>query len=240
MKILIVDDEALARQRLVRLVGELGSPYVLGGEAANGRAALEQCREKDIDLVLMDIRMPGMSGLEAATELSAEKRPPAIIFTTAHEEHALSAFDTHAVAYLLKPIRKEKLQSALEKASVMTRVQQGVEETNELFLTTSYRGGIQRVPLSEVFYLQADNKYVVVRHADGEALLEESLKSLEARLASHFLRIHRNALVALDKLNGLEKDSEGRPVITFIGLDARLEVSRRHVAAVRQFFKGSD
>ena len=238
MRILIVDDEELARQRLAQLIEELGPPYELAGEAADGQAALVFCAEQEVDLVLMDIRMPRMDGLEAARALSGGEQPPAIVFTTAYGEYALPAFDSHAVAYLLKPVRKERLRAALEKASVRTRAQlEGAQTGSGQCLSASYRGGVQRIPLSDVYYLRADNKYVVIRHEGGEALLEESLKSLEARLPGRFLRIHRNALVALNRLRGLEKDGMGRFCVTFQDLDERLEVSRRHLAALRQRLK---
>ena len=235
MKVLVVDDEELARQRLKRLLEELGSDYEFVGEASNGKDAVVFCSRHEVDVVLMDINMPGMNGLEAAIELAGQDLPPAVIFTTAFSEHALSAFDANAADYLLKPIRREKLQLALEKASQPTRLQASkLVQGNDQYLVAKYRGGIERIPVSDIYYFQADNKYVVARHRDGEVLLEDSLKSLEERFAAHFIRIHRNALVALDKIRSLEKDSESGCRIRMVNIDDVLEVSRRHLPGVRE------
>ncbi len=235
MKILLVDDEPPAREHLKRLLLELGSDYQLVAEAANGERAVAACNQHEVDLVLMDIHMPGMDGLEAARLLSDQPLPPAIIFTTAYSEHALSAFDVSAVDYLLKPIRREKLLAALNKAASLTRPQLATAGTEEAgFLVSHGHGGVQRISLEDVFYLRADNKYVTARHSNGEALLEESLKSLAEQYSKQFLRIHRNALVNMSQVSGLEKQPGGQLYITFNGVDDRLEVSRRHQAEVRK------
>lgn len=244
MRILIVDDEIPARARLRAQVEELGGPFQVAGEAGDGADALEQCSHGGIDLVLMDIRMPRLDGLEAAARLAEFPAPPAVIFVTAYEQHALEAFDRSAVGYLLKPVRKERLLRALERASSLTRPQlksleelRGGEGAGE-FLTVRTRGGLRRIPLEEIFFFQADQKYVTVRHSGGEELLEDSLKRLEERYGDRFIRIHRNALVSCRHLTGLEKGRDSRLFAVLRGLDQRLEVSRRHVAAVRGWLAG--
>jgi two-component system response regulator AlgR len=241
MKIVVVDDEALARQRLASLIQELGPPYELVGEAANGAQALEQCEQFDADLVLMDIRMPGMDGLEAARRLAEKEHPPAVVFTTAYEEHALEAFGSAALDYLLKPVRRERLLAALERSRRLTRSQlnavTAMPETPPPHLSASYRGGVKTLPLDQVIYLRAEAKYVVARYAEGELLLEESLKSLQERYTDWFLRIHRNALVSRRHLVGLEKDADGIPRAVLHECEETLEISRRHLADVRRLLR---
>jgi two-component system response regulator AlgR len=221
---------------------EIGPPYEVVGEAAGGEEALTACEALAVDLVLLDIRMPGMDGLAAAARLADFEQPPAVIFTTAFDEHALAAFDRNAIDYLLKPIRRQRLEQALAKAVSLTRPQlqvlQGLQNEKEAAISATFRGGLQRIPLSEIYYFRAEQKYVVARHTAGEALLEESLKSLEQQFGDHFLRIHRNALVAKDQLAGLQKESDGRTLVVLKGLEERLDVSRRHLAGVRRFLKG--
>ncbi len=241
IRIVVVDDEALARQRLVSLIDELGAPYEMAAEAANGREALEVSERVSADLVLMDIRMPVMDGLEAARRLAEGKRPPAVIFTTAYEEHALEAFDSAAQDYLLKPVRRERLLAALERCQRITRSQlSAVTEAPEPppQLSASYRGGLRTLPLDQVIFLRAEAKYVVARHAEGELLLEESLKSLQDRYGDWFLRIHRNALVSRRHLSGLEKDPDGNPRAVLRDCEERLEISRRHLPEVRRLLRG--
>lgn len=243
MNILIVDDEALARTRLRSLIEEIGPPCRVVGEADNGRQAVQRCRQNEVDLVLMDIRMPEMDGLEAAALLATSATPPAVIFVTAYDEHALAAFERHAVDYLLKPIRRERLQRAIEKAATLTRPQlqalqalQGVAD--DAYVSVSFRGGLQRIPLAEVIYFQADNKYVTVCHSAGEALLEESLKSLEERFPQRLVRIHRNALIVRERLLGLKRLGSGACAVSLAGSAAELEVSRRHLPEVRKLLRG--
>jgi two-component system, LytTR family, response regulator AlgR len=245
MRILIVDDEAPARARLRALVDELGNPYRVVGEAADGVEALTRCGEGDVDLVLMDIRMPRLDGLDCATELAALPTPPAVIFVTAYERHALEAFDRDAVDYLLKPVRRERLQRALERAGSPTLPQlralealRGESAGEGEFITIRARGGLRRIPLNQILYFQADQKYVTLRHLHGEELLEDSLKSLEGRYAERLLRIHRNALVAKRFLRALERGGEHQFYVRLAGCDERLEVSRRHLAEVRSWLEG--
>ncbi|PLY12442.1 MAG: DNA-binding response regulator [Sedimenticola sp.] len=242
MKILIADDEAPARERLRTLIGEIGDPYQVIAEAATGREAVDACQVHNADLVLLDIRMPEMDGLDAAAQLTLAANPPAVVFVTAFEEHALDAFERNAIDYLLKPIRRERLQKALDKASLLTRPQvqalTSLRQGQQEVISASYRGGLIRIPLEEVIYLQADQKYVVARHIGGEVLLEESLKSLEERFSLRFLRIHRNALVDRQRLRGLVKLADGRCMATLEDTEQQLEVSRRHLPEVRRWLKG--
>jgi two-component system response regulator AlgR len=241
MKIVVVDDEELARRRLVSLIKELGPPYRLVGEASNGAQALERCAQLAADLVLLDIRMPEMDGLEVARRLAETATPPAVIFTTAFEEHALEAFDSAALDYLLKPIRRERLLASLQRSQRLTRSQlNAVAVTAEPtpHLSASYRGGVKTLPLDRVIYLRAEAKYVVARYAGGELLLEESLKNLQARYPVWFLRIHRNALVSRRHLTGLEKDAAGNSRAVMRECEETLEISRRHLPEVRRLLRG--
>jgi len=239
MKILIADDEQLARERLHRQLQELSDNHEII-EADNGLTAIEQTQKYSPDIVLLDIRMPGMDGLEAANKLSEFETPPAIIFTTAYDEYALKAFDSHAIAYLLKPVRKEKLDKALQSAKRLNRVQlqnlQSEEpEVKEEYLSVRIHSGIRKIDLNDIFYFQAEQKYVTVKYRDGEVLIEESLKSLESRFGEKFIRIHRNALVSKQQLKAIRKDQQGRYLTELKNIDEKIEVSRRHVAAVRKF-----
>jgi two-component system response regulator AlgR len=242
MRVLVVDDEAPARERLLRMLEPLDS-YTVCGEAATGQAALALAAEHQPDILLMDIRMPGMDGLEAARHLLVLEQPPAIIFTTAYSDHALEAFEMHAVDYLLKPVRRERLAEALANARRLTRVQaaalrQAVEQgTARTRICARVRDSLQLIPVEEVRYFQADQKYVTVATPGGQVLIEETLKSLEDEFREQFIRVHRNALVAARFLRGLEKDSSGHYRVLLDGVDECLEVSRRHVADVRQRIK---
>ena len=239
MKILIVDDEQLARERLQRHLLDIDSSYELI-QAENGLVALEQSKQHNPDIVLLDIRMPGMDGIETASKLSQLETPPAIIFTTAYDEYALDAFDTHAIAYLLKPIRKEKLDKALQSAKRLNRVQlQNIQaeesKTQDKYLSVRIHSGVRKIELDDVFYFQAEQKYVTVKYREGEVLIEESLKSLESRFSDSFIRIHRNALISKQQLKAIRKDQQGRYLTELKDVDEKIEVSRRHVAAVRKF-----
>jgi two-component system response regulator AlgR len=240
MKILIVDDEPLARSRLQSLLGEIGGHQLIG-EAGNGREALDLCAARNPDILLLDIRMPGMDGLELAGHLSHLDNPPAIIFTTAYDEHALAAFETRAVDYLLKPIRKEKLEQALYKARSISRAQLNalgrLDDSGRSHISAQASGSLQLVAVADIIYFQADQKYVTVRHTGGQLLIEDSLKSLEDEFGERFLRIHRNALVATARLQALEKLPYGGYHARLQGTDERLEVSRRHVTDVRRYLK---
>ena len=210
------------------------------GEATNGREAVARCEADPVDLVLMDIQMPGMDGLEAARRIAQMPVPPAVIFTTAYAEHALPAFEVNGAGYLLKPIRPEKLKEALEKVTQVTRPLLGREEIRpELWITARFRGNLEWIPFSSVYYLRAESKCVVVRHEGGEALIEESLKQLEKRFGERLLRVHRNALVVPERIAGLERGPEGSMGLVFDGIDDRIEVSRRHLPQVRRLLRAT-
>ncbi len=242
MKVLIADDEAPARTRLRRLVEEIGGHQIVG-EAANGREVLLRADKAQPDVLLLDIRMPGMDGLEAARHLTALDNPPAVIFTTAYGDHALEAFAAHAFDYLLKPIRKERLLQALTHVRKLNRAQSaaltGVAAARaRSHICARVRGALQLVPVGEIVYFLADQKYVTVRHSGGSVLIEESLKTLEEEFAAAFTRVHRNALVATAHIIGLERDSDGQGHVRLRGVAERLEVSRRHAAELRQRLVG--
>ena len=248
MKVIIADDEMLARQRLRSLLSELEGVDVIG-EATNGKHALLLSNDLAPDIILLDIRMPVMDGLEAARHLGTLEDPPAVIFTTAYSDHALAAFEAHAVDYLLKPIRKERLAHALDKASKHNRAQRPAatqtgndtpHSTHHARTHISARSGekIQLVAVPDIIYFQADHKYVTVRFAapgqTGQVLIEESLKSLEEEFAGRFTRIHRNALVAQAHISGMVKSKEGHYEITLRGIPDQLEISRSHLSAVKK------
>ncbi len=242
MKILIVDDESLARERLVSLVSELNADCSIS-EAENGVAALKIINKESPELILLDIRMPIMDGLEVAHHLAGLEAPPAIIFTTAYQDYALDAFDAHAIDYLMKPVRKERLQQAIDRAKALSKV--NIDElrdhhdsnSSRTHLSTTVQGNLQIIPIEKIYYLKADQKYVTAVWSDGELLLDDSLKSLEQEFSSQFIRIHRNTLVALEYIMGLEKDEAGNPTIKLQGIETRLPVSRRHASHVRKVLK---
>lgn len=242
MRILVVDDEAPARERLRRLIDDLNDGHEIVGEAANGTEVANKCIETDADLVLLDVQMPGLNGLDVAGKLANLEPPPAVILVTAYPEYALAAFERKVTDYLVKPVRRERLRDALQRLSTTTRPQRAgaeppVRPNRRQHLSAHYRGGVQTVPVEDVLYLLAEQKYVTVRHSDGRMLIDESLKALEQEFPDRFMRIHRNALVASACLVGLEKVSEGASVAVLTGCDERLPVSRRHLPEVRRFLR---
>lgn len=241
MNVLIVDDEPPARDRLRDLLNQL-TDYHSFGEASNGVEALRLAETTAPDIVLLDIQMPGVDGLETARRLGTLARPPAVIFVTAYGEHALEALDAQAVAYLLKPVRLERLERALANASRLNRAQlasltTGDAATGRTHLRVRLGSRLELIPLSEVCYFQADQKYVTVRHRNGEALIEEPLKALETELGARVIRVHRNGLAMAARIAGLEKTADGGVNLMFDLIPDRLEVSRRHLPLVRQFLK---
>lgn len=241
-RVLIVDDEAPARERLRALLGEIGGAE-LAGEAANGEQAIALARSAEPDIVLLDVRMPGIDGLEVARRLAELPEPPAVVFTTAFDEYAIGAFDAQAVAYLLKPIRREKLAAALAQASRLTRPQLAQAAASARFaerrthLPVRHRDGIRLVPIDDVACLVADQKYTTVRHSGGEDLIEDSLKTLEEEFAGTFVRIHRSALVNVAHLRAIEREPDGQYFVRLRDRDERLAVSRRMASELRERFR---
>ena len=242
MKVVIADDEPLARERLRLLLAEHAGVEIVA-EADNGLSALQACAEFRPDLVLLDIAMPGVDGLEAARHLTAFDPRPAVVFCTAYDEHALSAFDAAAIDYLMKPVRAERLAVALERARtfVAGRENHAPAAPNRQprsHLCARLRGSLRLIPVVDVHYLQAEEKYGVVHHARGEDLIEESLKSLEDEFSGRFVRIHRNCLVARAAIRGFERSGgtteEPSWSVVLDGLEARLPVSRRMWPVVKE------
>jgi two-component system response regulator AlgR len=244
LKVLIVDDEALARARLRTLLADCREPTVNApGEAATAVQAIEQMQRERYDLALLDIHMPGADGMSLARTLRELPYPPAVVFVTAHAEHALHAFELDAVDYLTKPVRLERLQSALQKVERLRSTQQALQSDQpEEVLIIQDRGRTERVPLAEVLYLKAELKYVTVRTATKSYILDGSLSELEERYKQQFMRVHRNALVARRAVRAIEKhydpeEGEGWAV-RLSGIDEVLAVSRRQLAAVREAISG--
>jgi len=240
MNVLIVDDEQLARQRLRHMLSGMGEHVI--GEAATGEQALQQTQNSSPDVILLDIRMPGMDGLEAAGYINQMDNPPAIIFTTAYSDHALQAFETHAIDYLLKPIKRDRLANAISAAKRLTRAQiqrlrnDDTEDMRNRICVKS-RGALELVPIEEIIYFKADQKYVTLKTDDHEYLIEESLIALEQEFANRFVRIHRNALVSENHIAGLSKNENGHQCILLNDTDDALEISRRHLPAIRKKLK---
>lgn len=240
LQVLVVDDESLARSRLKTLLGDCVSPPVtVAGEAGNAAQAMELLRRVAFDAVLLDIHMPGADGLALAQALRSLPRPPAIVFVTAHTEHAVAAFELEAVDYLTKPVRLERLQLALQKVERLgtARAAPQADAAPEVLLIQD-RGRTERVPLLEVLYFKAELKYVTVRTAARSYILDASLSELEERHPGQFLRVHRNALVARRAVRALEKhydpeEGEGW-ALRLNGIDELLAVSRRQLSAVRE------
>jgi len=242
LKVLIVDDEAHARSRLRTLLAECTEPRVdVVGEAANAVQAVEQIQRTGCDLLLLDVRMPGVDGVQLASRLREMGMPPAIVFVTAYAEHAVEAFELEAVDYLTKPVRRERLQQALQK---VLRARNAAESGSDLgggggeHLIIQERGRSERVALSEVVYLKAELKYITVRTAEKEHIFDGALNDLEQRYPHLFVRVHRNALVARRAVRAVEKHNdpvEGEGwMVRLDGVEERLAVSRRQLAAVRE------
>jgi len=242
LRVLIVDDEPPARERLRSLLEEIGNLDIIG-DAANGTQALKLAVDLSPDVVLLDVRMPGMDGIEAARQLNSLVEPPAVIFTTAYDEYAINAFDAQAVGYLLKPIRKEKLAAALNQAGRLTRPQlQRIAAATEApprrtHIAARNREGLRLIPIEEILFFFADQKYTTVRHLKGEDLIEDSLRSLEEEFGPAFVRIHRNALVSVRYLERIERNAEGQYFVRVRGCEGPLQVSRRMAAELRDRFR---
>ena len=242
MKVLIVDDEKLARERLTRMVSTLEG-YEVVAEAANGNEAVHKAVQFEPDIVLLDIRMPESDGMEAGAQLARLSSPPAVVFCTAFSEHAIEAINLNASGYLLKPVRREALCEALSKIGRVNSVQRRFITGGDLtdcalkkrtHISAKTRRGIELIPLSEVRFFQADHKYVTVRHDKGEVLIDDTLRDLETEFGDRLVRIHRNALVMMDHLEALERDTTGHYQVRMRGVDQKLDVSRRHVSGLRR------
>jgi two-component system, LytTR family, response regulator AlgR len=251
IRVLIVDDEALARSRLAALVRECPEPACeVAAECANARQVVEWLAEHEgqADVVLLDIQMPGALGTELAADLKRLPRAPAVVFVTAHAEHALAAFDLEAVDYLTKPVKRDRLFAALARAARASAANHNAPSQSDAnastpVLVVSERGRVVRVPLADVLYLKAELKYVTLRTATHSYVLDDSLTDLEVRLGERVLRVHRNALVAKQAVRALERrkvadsEEEGNEIGWAVQVAATgewLSVSRRQVAAVRE------
>ncbi|MBX2809835.1 MAG: LytTR family DNA-binding domain-containing protein [Cellvibrionaceae bacterium] len=239
MDILLVDDEPLARGRLRRLLSDLN--YEAISEARNADHAWELITDYDPAIVLLDIEMPGTNGLQLAQRITALDKPPAIIFTTAYDNYALDAFDTLAAAYLLKPIQREKLQQALLKAGTLTKLQldsldqsQQDRKQQRQHITAKGHRGVELIALEDIRYFMADQKYVQVVSLQGEVLIDETLKELETELSDRFVRVHRNALVSIQHIAGLDRDQQGHYRVRLQGIDETPLISRRYASKVKQ------
>jgi two-component system response regulator AlgR len=247
LRVLIVDDEAPARSRMRDLLADIGVtlPVTVAGEAATGREALGIAESGGIDVALLDVRMPGMDGVELAQHLQHLQPPPAVIFTTAYDAYAIRAFELHAVDYLLKPIRAARLQEALLRAAREVPLKAGVlrdlQQAPRACLSAVERGKVHLIPIEDVLYLRAELKYVTVRTAEREHLIEESLTRLEQEFAGLFVRVHRNCLVARAAIRGFERvggeSGEGPWQVLLAGLNERIPVSRRQQHIVRELVR---
>ena len=246
LTVFIVDDEPPARNRLKDLLADCSAQFPLQvvGEAGNGREALDKLAETHAEVVLMDIRMPQMDGIELARHLNKLEQPPVIIFTTAYDAYAIQAFEQHAIDYLLKPIRLGRLFDALSRARdavpIRTEVLKELTPEPRSNLSTHERGRILLIPIEEVLYLRAELKYVTVRTVEREYLIEESLTALEKEYAARFVRIHRNCLVARNAIAGFEKggeEGESGWLMKLKGLDEKLPISRRQLTIVKEYGK---
>lgn len=247
MKVLIVDDEAPARDRLQHMLEENADVEVVG-TAGNGQDAVDATARLRPDVVLLDIRMPGMNGIEAAHHLNALEQPPAIVFTTAYDEYAIDAFDAMAVGYVLKPVRRERLHRALGQAAKVSRAAlnsvagpAGADEPRT-HVCSRVQGEIKLIPVDDIAYFHADQKYTRVVYSGGQHLIDDSLKQLEQEFADRLVRIHRSVLVAVQQIDSLVKSGDGEISVKLRGEDRAtpdsLTLSRRHVAAVKRRLRG--
>ena len=249
MRVLICDDEPLARDRMKRMLEKIDQVEVVG-EARNGIDLLDRIPLTHPDVVITDIRMPAMDGMEAAEHLAAMHEPPALIFCTAYDEYAIRAFQVQAIGYLLKPVRQEELEQALSQARRINKAQinavrggmrsEPAEEapavSGRKHISAKTHRGIELIPVDEVRYFMADQKYVTVRYPEGDMLIDDTLKELEEEFGHRFLRVHRNALVALAHIEGLEQNNAGYQ-LRFKGIEDRVTISRRHVATVKKMLQ---
>lgn len=242
-RVLIADDEPLARERLIRLVEKIPDCSVCA-TAADGNEVIKACATEAPDMVLLDIRMPGMDGMDTARQLAVMENPPAIIFCTAFDQYAIDAFEVQAVAYLLKPVRRDDLARALDRAQRLNRVQlerlrQHLDApTEKPRISVRSHRGTELLELDRIAYCSADHKYVTLYHDQGETLTDLTLKELETEYPDIFLRIHRRTLVGRNHVQGLIRDSDGQPRVILKGRNEHLDVSRRLAPEIRQWLSG--
>ncbi len=235
LSIILIDDEPLARSRLKRLLEEIGNCEILA-EGGSGEDAIRLAELLRPDLVLLDIRMPGLDGLQAAHQIHQLDPEPVVVFCTAYDEHALTAFDEDAVDYLVKPVRRNRLEKALEK--VRKFLGKTPEDENlRQYLRSKVGDRVELIPVDRVIYLLAEHKYTTVVYDKGTAVIDDTLKSLIEEFSGRFFRIHRNALVATSHLRGLVKDVDGQIWVTLKGTDTDLEVSRRNLPGLRKLIR---
>ncbi|GAB1265886.1 LytTR family DNA-binding domain-containing protein [Aurantivibrio infirmus] len=239
MDVIVVDDEPLARDRLARMVSKLEDCEVVA-QAENVEQALLAVAEHDPDVVLLDVRMPEEDGISAAKKITNMEDPPAVIFCTAYDEYALDAFSTDAVGYLLKPVKQEDLEAALLKAQKLNKVQLAALSERKApadqrkHISAKTRRGVELIPLDDVRFFIADHKYVTVYHIEGETLIDDTLKELENEFTNLFVRIHRNALVAIKAIEGMERNAQGQYRVRLKDIEEKPIVSRRHVSRLRE------
>ena len=253
LRVFIADDEAPARARLKELLGDLRGAVgtAIAGEAANGLEVIERLPASSAQVLLLDIQMPGMGGIELARHLAGLENAPAIIFVTAHDRHAVEAFELNALDYLMKPVRAERLAAALKKAAAAgpvprERLEKAGEQSNagaREFFSVAERNRILLVPVADVLFLKAELKYVTLRTRAGEHLIEEPLVAIEREFSERFIRVHRNCLVARAAIRGFERSSgagggaeggdEPHWSVVLEGVSEQLPVSRRQWPAVK-------
>ena len=240
MRILIVDDETLARDRLRRMIETDGQHDVVA-DVASGQEAIKQSEKLRPDVCLLDIRMPGMDGIETAQHFLTLEEPPAVIFCTAYEEHAIQAFELQAVGYLLKPVRRADLFRAFNNSVQLNRMQmaavKNIDANRRTHVCARTYKGVELVNISDIRYLKADQKYVSVRHVKGEVIIDETLRELEEEFPDLFSRVHRNALVSTNHIIGLEKDVQGQLGVRMHDVDELVDVSRRHLPTIRKVIR---
>ena len=234
LRILIVDDEAPARNRLRRMLADVPAVHV-AGEAASGQEALKLIPVKEPDVLLLDISMPGMDGMMLAKMLQQQESNPAIIFCTAWSDQAVDAFECDAVDYLVKPVRAERLEVALDKAR--RYIAKAGSGANGPFLRSILGGKVRLLPLAEVICLIAEDKYTMVVHKNGKLVIDQSLQELEKEHGDVLVRIHRGTLVAKKFIRGLEKAPDGRHFLQLDGCEERPQVSRRNLPVVRKLIR---
>ena len=252
LSVMFVDDEAPARARLRDLLADvaLDVPNEVLAEAANGVQALEALEQRSVDVMLVDIRMPKMDGIVLARHVSHLDNPPTIIFVTAYDSYAVQAFELNAIDYLVKPVRAQRLSTALQKVrlkdplpdrQVLPQVLSQLQQGARTHLSCHERGRLLLIPITDILYLKADLKYVTARTLSREYLLDESLTHLEQEFSERFIRLHRSVIVAKDVITGFEKnaaeDADTQWQAILRGISEKLPVSRRQWPQVKSYAK---